>query len=195
MGEITRVCLWSHCVHYETASPQNSIHHLSSISPTVIGRRWWYLSAKPQRQSGAQESLKRLGTQQLQQWSQVPLVKYSINIYKTNFRPSHGALPWMLSSLMDLWKLHEKLCLFIMIIQVRLLCLLDLEYCRFGSIALLFWLEILIDPVAIAKVPCRSSLSDDHSYPAACYDDHTCPSSGDWLLPFSLCHHRLHWNQ
>lgn len=67
MGEITRVCLWSHCVHYETASPQNSIHHLSSISPTVIGRRRWYLSAKPQRQSGAQESLKRLGTQQLQQ--------------------------------------------------------------------------------------------------------------------------------
>lgn len=148
MGEITRVCLWSHCVHYETASPQNSIHHLSSISPTVIGRRWWYLSAKPQRQSGAQESLKRLGTQQLQQWSQVPLVKYSINIYKTNFRPSHGALPWMLSSLMDLWKLHEKLCLFIMIIQVRLLCLLDLEYCRFGSIALLFWLEI--DPLNLS---------------------------------------------
>lgn len=76
---------------------------------------------------------------------------------------------------MDLWKLHEKPYLSIVITQVRLLGLLNVAYSRtLSQLPFFLSLRISIYPGAIAKGLKRkkSDISDYHSYLSAYYEDH-----------------------
>lgn len=88
------------------------------------------------------------------------------------------------SSVMGLWKLHEKSYLSIVIIQVTLLCLLDVGYSKtLVSCFFFFFFSLMISHLSSSYhqsfLEERSKPSDYHSYPPTYFDNHACLFSGD----------------